>query len=96
MALLVDDWQLALLGALHELVGLRQRAALLGHNHVARHHVRHGQVVVADGVDVAGADDAQQVAADLARVRDRNTREPPALLDGPDVPHLAPQHTLST
>jgi hypothetical protein len=86
IAFLIDYGQLALLGALHQLVGLRKSAALLGHNHIARHHVSDGQVIVADEVDVAGADDALQVAANLARVCDQDAREAPDLLDRTNVP----------
>ena len=94
VAFLVYDGQLALLGALHELVGLRQRAPLLGHDHVPRHDLRHRQVVVAHKVNVAGADDPEQGAADAACVRDGDSREAPALLDRPDVLHLSPTISL--
>jgi hypothetical protein len=46
----VDNRQLPLLAALHQLVGLREGAALLGNDEIAGHDLRHGQrVITLDG-----------------------------------------------
>ena len=70
VALRVDDGQLAFLAVLHELVRLRQRAALFRNDEVAGHHLTHRQIIVSDKINISRAHHANKLSTDLPRLCD--------------------------
>mmetsp|Transcript_28162 Transcript_28162/g.57686 ORF Transcript_28162/g.57686 Transcript_28162/m.57686 type:complete len:215 (-) Transcript_28162:453-1097(-) len=83
--LVVDDWQLAFLAALHQLVGLGQCASLLGDNQLARHDFRDREIVIPNEIDVPCANHSKQFAPDLAVLCDWDATKAFFGLDVADV-----------